>query len=384
MKYGLVVQDTDQEVPPKNVRVLAQISGFVVALECTLQYKNESADPLEVLFRFPVDESMAVVGLDGYTDGRIIRANVQEKHQAEDTYEDGLTTGAKALLGEESTGDVFSLSLGNLGPGKDAKLVLKLVGELPVDSETGGARFSLPSVLTQCCNPEGSTRTNGLLTVFGFLLFVSGSEDVSVTSPTHELGMRRTCGYLQVCLKDPVLWTNDIVVLVHRNNPHRPKAIVENLPDAENEFMASPAVMFDFFPKFECKQGACELVFLVDPSGSMHWNYVNSVRETLILFLKSIPPGCYFNVIGLESSCKPLFPASLPYNQSNVEKAVEHVQKMQAFLGAPNLLGLLKFILRQEHLPGLPRQLFVLTNNGSVHNINTCISEVEQNADRVR
>ena len=45
--------------------VTAQLKGSLVGLLSKFSYKNETADPLEVLqFRFPVDESRAVVGLE--------------------------------------------------------------------------------------------------------------------------------------------------------------------------------------------------------------------------------------------------------------------------------------------------------------------------------
>ena len=48
----------------------------MVCLETTLTYRNDSHDPLEVSFRFPVDEGMAVVGLEAKIAGRTIRGVV--------------------------------------------------------------------------------------------------------------------------------------------------------------------------------------------------------------------------------------------------------------------------------------------------------------------
>ena len=99
---------------------------------------------------------MAVVGLEAVIDGRRIRAQLKEKEEAKATYDDAIASGMTAALGEETAGDIFSLSLGNLSPGKEAELHLKLVGELPVDSETGAVQFSLPTVLKPRYTPLGS------------------------------------------------------------------------------------------------------------------------------------------------------------------------------------------------------------------------------------
>ena len=156
MKYGLIVKGKEQELPLRCVTVNGQLKGYTVGLDSTLQYSNDSTDPLEVLFRFPVDESIAVVGLEAVIDGRRIRAQLKEKEEAKATYDDAIASGMTAALGEETAGDVFSLSLGNLPPGTEAELHLKLVGELPVDSGTGAVQFSLPTVLKPRYTPLGS------------------------------------------------------------------------------------------------------------------------------------------------------------------------------------------------------------------------------------
>ena len=50
-------------------------------------------------------------------------------------YDDALASrGLTAALGEEKSGDIFSLALGNLPPQADAELQLKMVSELPLEA----------------------------------------------------------------------------------------------------------------------------------------------------------------------------------------------------------------------------------------------------------
>ena len=48
----------------QDVSVKATVSGYLVGLDSTLKYHNEGDNPVEVLFRFPLEESFAVVGLE--------------------------------------------------------------------------------------------------------------------------------------------------------------------------------------------------------------------------------------------------------------------------------------------------------------------------------
>ena len=43
------------------------------------------------------------------------------------------------------------------------------------------------------------------------------------------------------------------------------------------------------------------------PSGSMDGPRIVSARQALLVFLKSLPPGCYFNVVSFGSNFELLF-----------------------------------------------------------------------------
>ena len=397
MRYGLLVKEKEEIVPLKSVEVSAQLKGSLVGLSSTLRYRNDSSDPLEVLFRFPVDESWAVVGLEAVINGRKIRAEVREKEEAKAMYDDALASGLTAALGEEKSGDIFSLALGNLPPQSEAELHLKMVAELPLEAGSEAVRFSLPSVLKPRYTPTGSA--DPLQPVAGegdqvkhgqapavnqFLLGVKEKVRVaSVTSPTHELEVKEREQDVEVTLRSGGPLDKDLVVLVSYKEAHQPWAMVEPGQDGGNPLMRSTALMVDFFPKFEAGQAACEFIFVIDRSGSMHGAYIGSARDTLILFLKSIPPGCYFNIIGFGSSYEHLFPESVPYNQTNLDRAVQHAQQMDANLGGTELMSPLEFIFKQKLLLGLPRQVMVLTD-GSVSNTQACINLVKKNVSSSR
>ena len=312
-------------------------------------------------------------------------------------YDDALSSDLTAALGEEKSGDIFSLALGNLPPKGEAELILKLVGELPLDTESEAVRFSLPTVLKPRYTLAGSSdplaqiggeasqvEKSSAPAVSSFSLNVAESDDVTVTSPTHGINTVIKDGSVEVTLMDLGPLDKDVVVLVHHKYPHTHRATMEEgRVEGGNELMSSPAIMLDFFPKFSSLEAACEFVFVVDRSESMSGTHMKSAKDTLILFLKSIPPGCYFNIIGFGSRYEHLFPKSVPYNQTNLDKAMDHAQGLSADLGGAELLRLLEFVFGEELLPGLPRQIFVLTH-GSVSNTQACINVTKNNAHVAR
>lgn len=386
------------KVPLKSTSVQAKLCGYVVGLKSVLKYSNEGTEPLEVSFRFPIDESFAVVGLEAVIAGKKIRAQLKEKEKAKMEYDDAIASGYTAALAEENTTDIFNISLGNLPAKSDAEIHLQLVGELPLDAE-GAIMFSLPSVLKPRYTPTGSVDPLELFfgaynqgqqaavhAVIEFSLNIMEPDYISeVTSPTHTITTQRDARQIHISLDKPKPLVTDLVVLVSQKDPHTPRAITEpgNANLSQQKYMGSPAVMLNFFPKFETKHAACELIFVIDRSGSMAGSYITSARETLLLFLKSMSQGCRFNIIGFGSSYKVLFPGSVEYNQANLDTAVSHVENLGANLAGTELLGPLKFIFSLPLVAGLSRQVFVLTD-GSVSNTRTCIQEVKNNVSQSR
>ena len=394
---GLLVKGKNTALPLQDVSVKADITGFVLGLRSTLKYFNDAAEPAEVVFRFPLEQSHAVVGLTAVIDGRRIRTQIKEKEEARAAYDDAIASGQSAALAEEKSGDVFSIRLGNLPPEKEAEIQLQVVGELGIDAE-GGVRFSLPSTLKARYTPAGSTDPLGPVSgggtgqveagrvtrVQGFMLRVHEASDVAeVTSPTHALSVSREGEDLVVSLSEEKALGSDLVVLVKQKEPHRPKVVVETGAATDNDFMSSLVAMVNFFPDFTDVEAACEFVFLLDRSGSMRGSYIKSARETLMLFLKSIPEGSLFNIIGFGSRYELLFPESVNYSQETLDKAVRHAQSVGADLGGTELLPPLQYIFGVKTLSGRPRHIFILTD-GSVSNTQACIEAVKKNAHSSR
>ena len=399
----LFISGKNEAIPLKNLSVKAFLQGFVVGFRSTLTYENNTSSPLEVFFRTPVDESYAVVGLEASIDGRKIRAEVQEKQKARKTYQDAISRGRTAAFGEEKKGDIFSLILGNLPAGEKAVLQLTMVGELAVEPN-GAVRFVLPVVLKPRYTPSGgsdplapasSTSGSSLAPAtqatgpseYEFNLVINGAAGiVEVTSPSHKIHVENAGQNLNVSLAEEK--QTDIVILVQPEQAHKPLVIIEpGLSNGENSFQKNAVIMVSFFPEFKgdtsCLQAACEFVFVIDRSGSMDGSYIKDAAQTLLLFLKSIPEGCYFNVIGFGSRYERLFPESVPYDQKNLEIAVKHAETLKADLGGTELFDPLKDIYSHAPMKGLPRQVFVLTD-GSISNTESVIKLVGKNSDHSR
>ncbi|CAH1239423.1 VWA5B1 [Branchiostoma lanceolatum] len=155
------------------------------------------------------------------------------------------------------------------------------------------------------------------------------------------------------------------------------------------DLMHHAAIMLSFFPDFSSipprdpSKIPGNFIFILDRSGSMSGANIAGARETLLLFLKSLPTCCLFNIVSFGSSYKPMFGTSVAYTQQNVEKASADIKKMRADMGGTNILAPLQWVFSAPVTSGYPRQVFLLTD-GSVSNTGTVIDLVRKNVYNTR
>ena len=80
------------------------------------------------------------------------------------------------------------------------------------------------------------------------------------------------------------------------------------------------------------------------------------------IFLKSLPTTCIFNVIGFGTTFEKLNSSSVPYDERNVQHAMNHAQSITADLGGTSLHLPMQDIYNSYQTPGYLTQIFVLTD----------------------
>ena len=405
-RFGLVQKENGSQIPLESIDIHVDVQGFTAYVVAAMKYTNKEENPIEAIYIFPLDEQAAVCGFQATIDGRTIVAEVQEKQEARDTYDDAISSGQSAFLLEESdeSSDIFQISVGNLPPKKEALVELRFVTELSVEAE-GRVVFVLPTVLNPRYSPADNAASLSTQIPrkaasvdspysFKFEMKVKALSAISeITSPSNALRVEvdeADKNQAKVSLAEGHNFSKDVVVHISTTEPFKPQAIVENGIKVEGKedkegFMANHVVMLNFFPEFKSPESSekGEFVFVVDRSGSMSGSRNNSAKETLLLFLKSLPDGCYFNVVGFGSRYTTLFQKSQVYNDVNLKQATDLAQSMQADLGGTEILEPLKWVFSQVPVKGHPRQLFLLTD-GEVGNTNQVINLVQKHSKTTR
>ncbi|KAK5868441.1 hypothetical protein PBY51_009455 [Eleginops maclovinus] len=409
---GLITSQKEP-VPLKSVEVEVEVRDHVATVVSTLNYENKEDKPLEAVFVFPLPGDAAVCHFSAKIGQTQIVAEVKEKQKAREEYDDALSSGQQAFLLEESdqSPDIFSLSVGSLPPGESASIRLEYVTELAVQADEG-LRFCLPAVLNPRYQPRGSEDGSVEVTsVPASLVPYSLSFSARVSSPRPVSKLESNCPL------DPVQYLNteqsqatvklaaghkfdrDVELLIYYKDTHQPTAVVEagQASAKPGTLMGDPVVMLSLYPEFPqavmSSLASCgEFVFLLDRSGSMgvpmhnsedSQTRIGSARDTLLLLLKSLPMGCYFNIYSFGSSYEHIFPKSVEYSEKTMEEALKKVKGMEDDLGGTEILEALKHIYSQACIPNQPRQLFVFTD-GEVGNTKEVTNLVKKNSSSHR
>ncbi|CAF1337573.1 unnamed protein product [Rotaria sordida] len=372
-------------VPLQRVNIEATIRAFAADVTITQVFRNNEKTPIEAVYCFPIEEKAAIYTFVTRIDDREIVAQLKEKKEAQLEYNNALQQGHGAYLLEqdEKSQDNFIINVGALPPSKECTITIGYVTELDL-VQGSTIRFVIPTTIAPRYNPD----KGGISSPAGTTSKYIQSSPYTIDFRCHiekTLGSRLEQITRVSSSSHPIeinlTQEDSYIVTFAQQNTHLDRDILINidLSDKRNSTIAAVepgAVMIAFIPTEEdCRQAAKndltnEFIFVVDCSGSMQdENKIGLARQAMLLFLKSLPINCHFNIVRFGSQYKTLFnEIAAVYNETNAQQAEQLIEQMQADLGGTELLQPLKWI--EEHSPsqGRARQIFLLTD-GEISNV---------------
>ncbi|KAJ3334481.1 hypothetical protein HDU93_007875, partial [Gonapodya sp. JEL0774] len=374
MNFAGLFVSSDPSSPPSPlplIKVHAQchLIDSLVSVSLSQSYFNHGSTPVEALYKFPIYESAAVYAFQAEVDGTVVRGVCKEREDAARDYNTAIATGNRAFLLEEQKADIFQISVGNIPPRKPVLIRISYVHLLPTDEANDELRLVIPTTVASSTYGSFSAPV-GTNLLPGGTSYPDNDADVQytlslaldirmaagpvtqVSSPTHQIAVsldprdpKHAVAKLALAknststsASSPVFLDRDFVLVVKSPGLDRPRAVVER--DARS---GTKCAMVTFVPKFKVKEAKTEVIFVLDRSGSMSGTNITHARSALLLLLKSLPPTSKFNIIGFGSTYTVLFrPGPVPYDANTLNRAVHHVENVQADLGGTELLKALK------------------------------------------
>lgn len=149
----------------------------------------------------------------------------------------------------------------------------------------------------------------------------------SITSPTHptlailQANSFQERQYLHgqgVQYRSTAFLEQDFVLSIKADGLDVPRCFAERSPTG------SVAVQLTLMPQVKLPTiPAQEYIFLVDRSGSMMGDRIDTAKRALVMLLRALPSqGTIFNIFSFGNSCYGLWGESLMYNQQSLQGAV--------------------------------------------------------------
>ncbi|KDQ30400.1 hypothetical protein PLEOSDRAFT_165925 [Pleurotus ostreatus PC15] len=255
------------------------------------------------------------------SDGTVIVSKCMDKDLAAERHERAIRDGKFTGLLETVTDDVFTISVGSIPAQEriEIKVVEQYVMTLLNDDNVDEIRFQLPqhvgdrygtppAALNDAAGTSTSTRirisidiqTSGRL---HSVISPSHGHDIKEKRyPTHRnrTSRRRTT----VTYRSKMYLSKDFLLIIHAEGLDAPRCFVEVARKTSRLGSDTIAFHLTMVPKSMLPPLPCqEYLFLIDRSGSMTGNRVETAKETLVTLLKLLPAqGTQFNLYSFGST----------------------------------------------------------------------------------
>jgi len=303
---------------------------------------------------------------------------VKERDEAQRDYDEAVKAGKSAVIANESkeASDIMELELGAFGANEEAEVTIKEVFEMKLAKKARQFQYKFPTSLFvrygDTVTVEAS-QNSPMEYVLNFT--ISSYAGVTRIVPKPWLGAPTDGdtftfeGNRKVFEED-----HDVVLGMVLAQAYKGVKLTENWKDLTvidpDDRKTDKMLLLSSFlinvPSTPISElPAKEYVIVVDCSGSMNGDRMNSAKETLQLLINSLPVGSFFNIVRFGGSYESLFDQPKEYNKESKEVAMELASTMRADLGGTELFECLKSILKSNrHIEKYKRQVFVLTDGG--------------------
>ncbi|VUZ46092.1 unnamed protein product, partial [Hymenolepis diminuta] len=404
--FGLVICN---KWPPETVALNKYDANAVIInnnadVTCKFLYENTTSELIEAEFVFPLESTAAVYHLEAVIGKKHLVANCRERIEAEATYSEALETGHTAFMMQEdfNMSDTFKMKLGNIPAGDKIELTFKYVIPLylrEVDisldrftslKEPFVSIFSMPGKIGARYGANVPASKLAAKMDFTAEIYAAGGI-LSVTSAHHKFNvdyLDDTKSHAKVSLSNTVDLVNDFEMEIALENPHVLASPCEIGSSTKGGFLGMHCVTASFLPSITQAQASdgdkCEIIFVLDRSGSMSGSRIQKSKEALLLFLKSLPKKCRFQIVSFGSSFSSLFPQPVDYTEDNLKQALDHQANLEANMGGTELYPALKSVYDTPITgEGWYRQIIVLTD-GEIFSQDMVIGLVTKNQSNAR
>ncbi|RMG61460.1 MAG: VWA domain-containing protein, partial [Calditrichaeota bacterium] len=362
-----------------------KVAGPVARFTLEQQFSNQGNEPLELLYTFPLNSDMVITGFRLLINGRLVEGEVKPLEEVQEAFDRAVLEGNTASFLHQHRSNVFTLNVGNLAPGDELRVQLRLIQWLELKG--GQLRLMLPTVVGPRYIPG---RPTGAGTGFGWAEPTDQVPDADwITPPVSPEGVPyRTSFHIEIAETLPVRSVESpshrirverqgeatVIRSATNSRSNRDVVVTVELAALPEGRAWSTALEEGHLVSFWLKGPAnpsgrrqpLDVIFLIDVSGSMAYEKLEVVKQAVRLCLRKLSSRDRFNLMAFSSDFEVWRREWQAMDEASLAAAERWLIGQEAH-GGTELLPALQSALKQPVDP--ERQpLLVLLTDGQVGN----------------
>lgn len=366
------------EAPLLESRFEVTVTGLVVRTEVRQRFHNPTSGFVEGTYVFPLSDTAAVDTMRVVVGPRILEGRIEERKAAARIYEDAKRDGKIASLVEQVRPNLFTTSVANIPADADVEVVIGYQDTLPV--EAGRVALRLPLAVTPRYTPaqtaagtqavvddKGMTFAQDAGPVFVDVTVDAGFPVARIASRSHPIDTTRDgerAFHVNLAGGRGKLDRDFVLEWDARPLTAPSTAVVtERFGDAEYGLLVvSPPTV-----AAEAARVPSDITFILDTSGSMSGQSMDSAVRALSLAVEKIDPRDRFNVIEFDDDTHALFEGLTPATLENKSEALQAIGGYVAD-GGTEMRGALELALRSTDGEARRVHRIIFITDGAVSN----------------
>lgn len=325
----LVCQSGDLPLISQKIKVSIKNQVAVTTLEQVFYNPNDTT--IQPNIRFPIHEKASVQGFSlTDSDGQTYEGTIEEKNQAEKTFNEAKAEGMMPAMAVQQKPGVFETSIGAIGPKARATVVIEYSEILAYHS--GTISFSLPFNVS-------SWQKKALDQVSLQIQVSDQKEIVSFSSPSHDIYAEKVDAnnWQANFEKNNFLPQTDFRLNYEVKAEEMAVNFLSTRPDPEKDgyfvLMLSPQEIID-----QTDIANRDIVFVMDTSGSMSGDKIRQTKAAFDFFINKLNENDRFGIIDFSDVVKTWKPELMPVSPKNRQQATGYIKHLRA-LGGTNING---------------------------------------------
>lgn len=277
-------------IPLLGVDAVGSLVGLFLRMTIQQRYHNNTLDPLEVIYTFPLPSAAVLLKAEIHVRGNVYQSQVFAKPKASQKYTEAVDAGDTAILVTQ-VADLYTIQIGNVPAGEEVAIHITY-GQMLVPND-GVVRVSLPTTIApRYGTPPKSMRPEQVpfsdLFVrypFTYQLTVWGRAASTFEVPSHIARIASDDTVTTITI-DGVSMDRDVVVLAHGYADYRGSLTASH---ARQQWLANYVTI----PKIDTAPviAPMHVKLLIDCSGSMGGTSITQARQAVVRLLQLLKDG---------------------------------------------------------------------------------------------